>query len=246
LFHKDDFVRKAFQIVEWPRVKEYVEAMLMTTAPKHFIAQWVSRNLDFECDREVIQKYAKYFWDLNLLDTSELRALLQMRFESLDKHPDPEIKEQARAFKSVGYRDARRLAADMPFSPISSILVQLRMGILPNHIDVSRILKKTREVTSIKLFEAVTSNNKGDSSKAFDLSVVMEKMNVVLESMGQPAEELKEQLAAIALHTDTSTIPTIHQLSQGQHTVEVAPIGTTDELTDVYQGDEDDSELDDS
>lgn len=232
IFHADDAARKAFKILELPRVKEFVEASLISGAPEEAIALMLTRRFRFTCTPVTVERFRSFFWDLQLLDATELRALLQLRYAQLENHPDPEIKKQYDLMKRAYYNDSRKSAADLPFSPISAMLSQMKMGIMPSNLDVAVIIEQARKFAAIRTTEELMSNGKGASGNALNFSIVAEKMTTVLKDIAKPDEDLQKQLASIALRTSDDAIPTIHALTAGggSFTTDTGPEETAHEL----------------
>jgi hypothetical protein len=241
LFHPDRSGKKAFEILERPRIKEFVEAMISVNAPHAAISGAVSKQYKFDCTVEVIDRYRAFFWNVELLDSTELRAIIQLRVDSLEEDSNPEVRKQHAAVKRAFYKDARKTAADMPFSPMSALSAQMRMGITPSLLDLAKVIEQSRRVTAVRVYEAVTNNDRGDSTRALDFASVLEKLTNTLEMVVKPDENLRKELNAIAMRTDDARIPTIHQLSHGRHTAEVAKMENTNELSaDLGDGEDGD------
>lgn len=230
VFHPDEHGRRAFKILEKPRIKEFVESMTASNAPSIAIARACSRQYRFQCVSTDIDRYRDFFWNLDLVDSTELRALLQLRVDLVENHRNPEVAQTHRALKSAFYKDARKAAADLPFSPLSALIAQMRMGASPTKLDLALVVKETQNIVAMRLLESVSISSKGDSSRALDFSSVLEKVTGTLDKIVTPDAQLRDQLAAIAMRTDDVELPSIHALSFGRHTVEVTQMETTDEL----------------
>lgn len=213
IFNPDEYGRKAFDILKRPRVKEFVESSLISHAPVLAIADAVTRHHNFVCTPKTVERFRGFFWDIENLDSTELRALLMMRNDWMADHPD--FKDQAGAMKKAYWNDPRRSAANLPFSPISALLSQVRMGTMPANLDIAKIMDQTRGVALLRLFEAIAADGPNDSKKALDLSIVLEKITNTMKEVAQPQEEMQKELAAITMRTDDKPTPTVHQLSAG-------------------------------
>lgn len=230
IFRPDEAGRKAFKILEKPRIKEFVEAMLISGAPSVAIAMSITRQRSWPCTAQTIERYKDFFWNMDLVDSTELRALLQLRLDWLQAHPDPQVRLQHDSMKRAFWNDSRKTAADMPFSPVSSLIAQMRMGVSPSRLDLAKVLEQTRHVVALRMYESAANNGRGDSSKAFDYATVLEKATNVLEVIVKPDEELRKELSAIALRTTADQIPTVHQLGSGTFTTDVGPKESSHEL----------------
>jgi hypothetical protein len=238
IFHPDEHGRRAFTILERPRIKEFVETMVVANAPAVAISHACTKQHRFECSSVVIERYRYFFWNVDLVDSTELRALLQLRFDNVETHRNPEVASTYKAVRSASYKDARKTAADLPFSPLSAMIAQMRMGASPSKLDVAMVLHYSQKMAVARLAESLSNNAKGDSSRALDFSTVIEKVTNSIEKIVTPDAQLRDQLAAIAMRTDDTPLPSIHALSLGRHTVEVTQMETTNDLpADFDDGD---------
>lgn len=238
VFHPDKHGLRAFDILENARVKEYVEAHIASNAPSVAIAFALTRYMQFSAESQAIDRYRDFFWNVDLLDATELRAALRYRIDRLEKHPDPEIAGQYKALNQAYYKDSRKTAAELPFSPIGAMMTGMRMGIVPAHVDVKKLLNQVVGLSAGRAWESMFRDGQGDSKRSLDYATVFEKMINAGKEMSDPQEQMRDQIASITMRTDDAPLPSIHNLSRGQHTVEVAKMGTTDELSaDILDGD---------
>src|SRR5690606_33373353 len=105
-----------------PRVREMVEVMMISGAPDSAITFGLQKRLRFSATVEALELYRHYFWDLQLLDTSSLQALLFLRHERVVDSQDPEIKGQFNALRKGIHKDPRLAAAKLPATPLAGLL----------------------------------------------------------------------------------------------------------------------------
>lgn len=224
LFHPTHDTRLARRILETPRVKEFVETMLLSHAPPAAIAARVVA-MGTTATSGAIEEYKKYFWNVDLLTATQFRVLLNMQFnQSVEDNDNATTKAKKGALKKASYLDPRKLASELPNSPITALMAQMRMGVMPNKLELGTIVQAAQAMGSLKVLEAVMFGSPQDSGRALNYSIVVKNMTEVLESVVKPDEHLREQLQAIALRTETAEVPSIHQLSGGKHTVDVLPM----------------------
>lgn len=233
IFETDDAGRKAFKILELPRVKEFVEASLISHAPTAAIALMAGRHHRFNCNPLVIERFRAFFWNIDIVDSTELRGLLQLRYMQIEEHANPTVKKQFDPMKRAYYQDARKKAADLPFSPLSAVLSQMQMGILPSGLDVAKVMTLAQNYATARVAEATIQGGRGDSVNALNFAIVAEKMTNTLKELQKPEEDLQKSLATIALRTADDAIPTIHALTAGggSFTVDTGPKETEHELS---------------
>lgn len=229
LFHPDDSVRVARRLLAAPRAKEFVEAMLIHEAPNHAIASKISGQYGVPCTPEGVEAFRIFFWNLNNLDRTELRVLLRMRHvappprDPADPKQAAEATHRQKALEKAYYKDARRLAADLPHSPLSALVTEMYMGFSPAKIDRGKILQVLQDGAMLRIAEEMGANDKGASGRAFDWSIVMKNVTDVMESTISPEATLQDQIQALRLKTRPSSAPVIHQLTGGQHTMDLQP-----------------------
>jgi hypothetical protein len=223
LFDNTKDVQLARSILKAPRAKEFVEAMTLTGAPVRAIALALSRQRAATYTEESIKAFQRYFWNIELLDSTEMRTLLMHRAELPELSQDPEIQAYGKAFKKASFTDPRRVAANLAHSPFAARLAQMRMGFMPNTEELAKMVEQVRMIAVARAWEAAYLGGPMDAKNALDYSVAAEKMGAILEQIVKPDEELRNQLSAIALKTATPKTPSIKQLSGGNHTIDILP-----------------------
>lgn len=228
-FHPDRDMHLAREILDQPRAREFVETMLLSHAPYDAIAKVVTRQ-GVPCTRGAVERYAHHYWNVGLLDSTQMKILLQWRFERIgvtfNKTDEGGLHVDSSLFnagKRASYQDPRRLAADLPFSPFAALLVQMRMGVMPEKIDVATRMTAVRDMATVRALESMHFATPGDANRALSYVTAAKIMQELLETVHKPDEQLREQLSAIALRTDDRPVPSIHQLSAGRHTVDLQP-----------------------
>ncbi len=213
----------ALKLMEAPRAREFIESMLLSHAPPGAIAMSVMR-MGINCTPGAVNEFKKYFWNTELLTTTQFRVLLQMTLDQNVEDADNQFtRDKKRALKKASYLDPRKLAAELPHSPLTALMTQMRMGLMPNRLELAKILELGRAMAAVRVLEATIAGSPQDSGKALNFSIVAKNMAEVLETAVKPDEHLREELQAIALRTESAAVPSIHQLSEGRHTVDVLP-----------------------
>ena len=213
-FWPDRATKTAFKILGTPRAKEFVEATLIAHAPYQAIAKFLTQSRGIECHPIDVQRYRDYFWNVDLLDSTELRLLFDQRVRILAAHPDPEIAAYARSYKNALYADARRAAAELPHSPVASTVAQMKMGLMPSNKDFAKLVEATRSLALAKAFESAASDVKGAHMRFKMFASGAKDLTEILSYVARPEEELRDQLAQIALKSDKDHLPTLKRLGE--------------------------------
>jgi hypothetical protein len=223
-FQPDVPMKMALAILEMPGAKEFVETALLLELPLSAISQGVTYRRGVYCTASGLEVYRHYFWNLNLIEFVQRRMIIELRFANMAS-VSPELRERASLVKAAYFRDARRVAADLPHSPAAAILAQLRLGMKPNRMERSVIMREAAGMGAIRALEAVHQDGPGDSQKYLNYASGQRIFEEVLQMVEKPEESMREQLQSIALRTETRDVPSIHQLDPaGQHTVDISPL----------------------
>ncbi len=211
-------MQSAFKLLEDARAKELIETMLISRSNPTWVVSALSKA-GIPSTVEVIHLYKKHFWDIDLLDSTELKALLQLRISvefSSDIH---QLDAMFRGSRS----DPRLAAAEMPIASLATMLNMMRMGFMPSHVEVTRLAATTRTAAAVRTLESVMRGGPYDAERGQGYANIAMIMTNMIESIGSPEEELQYQMSML-LRTDDAPPPNIHQLTGGQHTVDVQPI----------------------
>jgi len=224
LYFKDDATREALRIVETPRLKEFCEAMTLCGSPTGLISMGTKQAFgDSGVSPEGVKRFQHFFWNMDLLDFTEVRALLAKRGSDSDD----------KDFKKAYYRDSRKIAADLPFNPLSALLSQIRMGITPSGVDFAELMNRIRIVAGIKTYQWILEDHPRSGENARHFMGVVAEATDILERSAKPEEKLRERLHSLTMRHNTLPIPHINQLSEGQHTTDLQATEVRPEVVEV-------------
>jgi hypothetical protein len=229
-FYPDNAMREAFRLLETPKAKEWIEAMIYSNVPFEDIADQLTRLRGQRCTAEVAKRYKDMFCNTELLDSQELRELQDLRIATLADHPDKDIRKQAEVMKNNMHNDPLRAAANLPTSPVSALLVMLKMGVVPVGFNSHKVLTHTVDLIALRMHEAVSRNNKDDPSRLAALSSSLRSIGEYLKTTTSEEDEMKRQLQALAIRYEVAEAPTIKKLTGGHYTQNLEPERRPDEL----------------
>lgn len=213
---------KAKEILEKPRAKEFTESMLISKAPFVAIAY---RLGDLYKTRYVsvraLELYKHFYFNVDLLDSTETRAALYLKVDRLVESEDPEIAAQGRALKKASYTDPRRTAANLPQSPVSATIAQLQMGLMPGNLNLKGLIESTEALTNLRANEAVAVGGLDFDRKLLNLTTAMRTLQELKESKLRPEDELRKELATLTIKTNETTLPLANEVTGGNHTVDL-------------------------
>lgn len=222
MFQQDVTMKMALAVLRKPRAKEFLEAMALQEVPLAAIAQFISRKRKVYCTPAALELYCHYFWNTELLDSTQTRVLVELGAVLAAKH-FPELKGHEAILRRAYYKDPRKVAADLPYSPTAAMLVQLRLGLKPQRQELALRILEARDLAALRAIEAATTDGPGDSQKFLNYANGSQILEEFVQMTMKPEDQMREQLKSIGLRNDSRPLPSIHQLSAGQHTVEIAP-----------------------
>jgi hypothetical protein len=240
IFAPNESMLKAQQILEKPRLRELVEVMVLSGAPSEAISRALAVRARYICDEHAITLYRHYFWDIDLLDSNEMRAFLKLRLDAVAGSNDPEIKAQYTHLTKSRYTDPRVVAARLPTSPLSALLSQVQMGVLPKGVHLQDVLESVRFMASLRALEASTVGGPQGAGDGQGYMVTADIANRLLETIVKPEDQLRKDLMNISLKLSGKTVPVIAELTGGRHTVDLQPepkpVGKQLKKADKHEG----------
>lgn len=225
-FHPDEDSITAHHLLQKPRAKELIETMVIAGESHGVIAHRL-RSIGSTVKVRAVKRYCGFYWNVELVDSTELRALLRMRVEHPRYRDDgmeplPEQRLQMFAMNKVQYQDPRRMMVDMPVIPMAGLMNQMRMGLMPSQVELARLANVTRVAATVRAFESTMAGGPMGAVQARDYALVAKTMSEMILEIGSPDIELQKELQQLALVTDESTLPYIGEL-EGTHTVSLEP-----------------------
>lgn len=216
----------AAQLLENAKAKELIETLTLAGEKPAFIVAYLERKDGIRATSEALRRYCKYYWNLKLLDQTELRGLIRMRADviiTLGKEPDADEHAQFSVMKSAQYRDPRRLVVESPITPVAAMLNRMRLGIMPSQLELSRMASAARVAATARTLESLLNDAPNSATNARDYSQVSSSMTELIQALGSPDAELQKELQQLQLATDHSELPHIAELSDGHHTTDLNP-----------------------
>lgn len=225
IFHPDDAMRAAVAILDSTRAKELVENMLIGQAHPAWICTALRRQ-GMDVPPDAVTRFKHYYFNVDLVDSVEMKALMAMR-STCDNSTDPDEMRIASAQSSLAKGDYRRLLAQASNPITANIMNTLRMGLLPHNVAVARLAEATRTAA---LGGGLDMALRGLPTQGRDFALMAKMMTEILESVGDPANDLQEGLARLQVETEDQDIPNLKQLSQGEYTLDVQPMDMNAEV----------------
>ncbi len=223
IFHPDVHGKRAFQMLQMPRVKEFLEVLTLSNAPPGPMAEQITKQYNFECSRQDVVMYRHFFWDLSVVDTTEAKALIYLRFHSTRVRDNWDSGAHSTAMEKLYWSDARKIAAELPTSPFSAMSAQLKMGVTPAHLDVAKMLQVSWNIVALKVAETAAGEGPRNAENLTHYVQALKQLREVMVDMAPPEEDLNKQLTKIGLATDDRPLITVQELTGGAVTAQLLP-----------------------
>lgn len=241
-FYPEEPMRKALKLLEKPRPRELVETMILSGAPHSAIVHALKVRHEFVCSTQALDLYRHYFWDIDLLDSTSMRAVLKIKHERALQHPDPKVRIQHAALQANFHNDPRVIASKLPASPLAGMLAQISVGVLPKNLNIVEILENVRTVAALRGFEAALQGGPTGAEMGQGYMSMSATASSMLETVVKPEDQLRTDLMNIGLKTVQAKIPILNKLTSGNHTVDLSPEPKSQD-TSVIHAEELDNEL---
>lgn len=209
IFHPDADMKAAQQALEKPRVKEGLESMLLSMASVEYISAVARHRLNVTMSVRAVQLYKVYFFDVDLVDSTELKALMDSRVQ-INAEEDPDAKRLSISMLAANKTDPRKEATKIASPQMAALMNSLRMGFLPSNIDMSKLAAAARYASTIQAYNASLH---GYAANARDFALVAKAMSEILDSVGDASVDLQSDLTQMLLETDAAEVPQLADLS---------------------------------
>lgn len=233
-FVPDEAMERALRILCRPRIREVVETMMLSGAPNSAIVSAIGKRHQFRCDELAIKRYRHYFWNIELLDSVQMRALLDMRHSKVLDSLSKDVKNQYGSLHRMRHTDPRVVAAKLPHSPVAGLIAQMNAGVMPKRMDVAHIIDVAYTQALAKVAQHTTPTGGPQDAQLSNMyAMTADTMKRLKDAVGNPEDQLREDLHRIKVATTPSSVPTIRQLSSGQHTTDLQPEPKPGEVINV-------------
>ena len=224
LFHPDEHMRAAVALLKKPRAKEMLESMTICDDPASYVLYRLN-GMGLKLVEKDLKRYYFYFWNLELVDSTELNCLLQMRVESMMADGDDILSVMRhKAMRKASYNDPRVAAINSPISPFAGVMNQIRHGQMPESIDLPVLMARARDVMVMRGVEVALDKGPMSARQTLEFTAAAQNVSNMLEGIGTPGEDLQRNLSNLLLDNDKTQVPYVHELTEGRHTIDVQPI----------------------
>lgn len=228
MFLLDDRSKKNLEqthhILEHPRQKEMVEALLNNNASHKHIALFLrmSGGVFSDFKEEAVARYEKLFWDRTLVDSREMMELCEMRHLQVPTGLTTEEKEQ---FIKIGnrnkYRDPRYISASLPQNKVTALVTQIRMGFPVKVEDLKEIYAAIHQTALAAALETAARNMPMMGAEMQSLLNAAKLAKEMSETVEEAEESMQKKLNAIAIKHSEGPVKTMMELTGGNHSTDL-------------------------
>lgn len=222
-FLPDTAMNQAMRIVQRARPRETLETMVLSGAGDDSVAIALTRRHKMLCSPLTVARFRHYFWNIELLDSTQMRALLDFRNSNVLESPNKDVKNQYASLNRMRHADPRVIAARLPQSPVTSLIAQMSAGVVPKRPDVSAVLEHAWVQAVTRVAQHTGNGSPNDALMAAQYANTAEAITRLKATLGNPEEALRSDLNRISVATTGHQVPTIQLLSDGRHTTNLQP-----------------------
>ena len=218
MFFPDKHTVAALRILKEPRAKEMVESMGIVQEPVALTAVRLSRLGRGQYDRADVLRYQHFFWNVQLVDNMELRALLTKRIEDIQLAGESKENLIAyQAMKKAQYNDPRHSAASSVSDVAAAMRLTMRYGYMPGRADVGRIAALGVMAATAAAAEAGIAKGPKSAQEMRDYAIAGRELQTLVGMLGSPDEGVLKDLQQLAMAYDKDKVPSIKELSGGNY-----------------------------
>jgi len=85
----------------------------------------------------------------------------------------------------------------------------------------------------LRVMEAGAHGSPKDALAAMQWSIALEKIDTVLDKAAPPDATIRDQLQTLMLKTEEKSVPFVHELTRGKHTLDVQVVETVEASEDA-------------
>jgi len=198
LWHPTEHTRMAMSLLGKPTPQQAVHSMMAVGADDETVAMLLDKRYGIGFSTRAAGRYRKYCWNMDLVNITELRAVCRSMAGGAPSRRDPLV-----------------LASELPATPASGMLVQMRLGFVPATMDHYKALKKVAELCTARMYEAMAMGGKEAAEEFRNCAWGLKYLSEIMDAMTAPEEDLRKMMRGVRLVTRTIQTPTVNQLTRG-------------------------------
>ena len=216
LFFPDEHMHRAAWMLQHPRGKEAIEALLLTAETPEKMVQRLA-FLGFQVTEQAVAYYKHFFLNPELVSPMEMAALIVIRVEDiLLEGDDKETQIRYKAMKNAMYSDPRYRAVTAVNKDTAAMCLQLRHGVTPNRVEFAQMMTSIQRIGAAAALEAAHRRGPKDAQNGRDYMSMIESATHILKEMGDGDGNFSK--AIVALGTDKREVPGVLQMTEGNYT----------------------------
>lgn len=216
MFFPDKDMEITLQCLDTPQAKEILEAMLLADEDRATILHRME-GFGYRVTAQSLAYYQHFFFNLLLVDATEMRALLQLRIEDMTLgEDDPETLLRYKALKQASFQDPRTIAAHSINKYIASTRLQIRHGLEPTRLDFQRLADYARHIATVGAIEEGERRGVHGGQNMRDFATVASIFNDILKEQGGGHDTVHKAMVTIA--HDNKPLRSLQEVTGGNYT----------------------------
>lgn len=200
-----DAPREAFRHIQHRKAKEVIETLGLLRATPEKIVETL-KLAKIQASVEGVSAALDLFWDLDILDQVELRALLELRLPSQAQLVDEDTAAKASAVKRASWSDPRRAVVGMPQNPGAILYAQSALGVPSRRLDIGKMCEIVTALLMQKVLEKLNSNRPEASMDVNSLLNGVRTTQEIAKGLSSPASASENLRAALIKHRRTGVL----------------------------------------
>ena len=218
MFFPDVATEGALDLLFNPKAKELVEAMAIIREPLPFIATRLQRLGLGTFTVGEIKRFLHFFWNVDLVDNTELRTLIVKRAKDLSLvDNDRQTRLVSDILEKAIYTDPRFMATQSPVPIVAALRLQVRFGFSPTRIDTAQLAELGSKLAAAGAVEAGALGGPKAAEQMRDYATAAKELQGLREMLGTPDESIRKDLHQMAIRTSEEVVPSVDELTDGHY-----------------------------
>lgn len=230
LFYPDLSTKRAFAILEKMKIRAAVEQMLSQNANHQQIVDGLSRHYKFASSVNGVAKYQYLFFSDDCTRDDLLEAVIWLKSGCLGSEDKSVTIRHNKAENRARFHDPHVAAIEMPACPQALEVVLEHNGfvVVNQKHDVEKEIDEVSALARRNMALELRERKPHSAHNFMALANGLQTLNNVKETLKAPAETVYIKASReVRMLSDTNKPVTIRQISAGNCTTEVQPLGKT-------------------
>ena len=233
LFFPDQSTRYALAILNSPKARAAVEQQLAQRAPAKFIVAGLDKKLQFACSMDGVNKYRYFFFNDDIATRSEMQQAVDVVSNTWMGADDKDLSPaHLAAEKRARWKDPLITALSLPTCAPAQVVIAMQNGYLPKDLqyDAGRSMQDLSFLLLNQAALKVIESGPNAARDAKEFITAAQAIHAMLADVHTPGEQARAALERdLRLVSDSNKPKGLKELSQGNYTIDIQPLGKTED-----------------